>query len=345
MKVDKLPAAVDLVSRNRSIDLVKIVAMFGVICLHSTSDYLGRESFYVADIMYRSAVVSVPLFFMVSGFLLLGRKRTDLHYSIGKILGILRYVAVTVFIYWVAMSLKHIISGNFSLDILLPLKYFVVSFFQGGPFAVYWYFGAMIIIYALLPVLNRCFVSKRAFLTLFAGLFLVQYIAFVQNLTNGGGVLYASEPYVNQCFRLWNWLFYFCLGGFIKRYEPAGTRLVVIVVLGVVNLLFQMNYVSVIGVISCEFFYSSAVVVLLSACVFVWLTGCKVKRSGLVDGLSRLFLPVYSVHYFIAVMFSDCFGRTGVFAPICSFVAVSVLSVGISYIVMKIPYADKLLRI
>ena len=109
--------------RNRAIDLFKIVAMFGVICLHSTSTYLGERSFFVADVMYRSAVVSVPLFFMVSGFLLLGKKGTDLHYSLIKIIRIFRYVAITVVLYWLVLTIKKwCVDGDLKIDILLPLK-------------------------------------------------------------------------------------------------------------------------------------------------------------------------------------------------------------------------------
>jgi len=160
----------------------------------------------------------------------------------------------------------------------------------------------------------------------------------------GGGVC-TSEPWVNQCFRLWNWLSYFCLGGLIKRYNPSGIKPIVIVVMGVVNLLFQMRYVPYVGKMSCEFFYSSVIVIIFSAILFIWLMDIKIKRNSLINELSRLFLPVYSVHYFIAVMFSDSLWRMGALAPIYNFVAVSLISVSISFLIMKLPYAGKLFRI
>ena len=73
--------------RNLSIDLIKIVAMFGVMCLHSTHSYSSLGQFCFADILYESAVVSMPLFFMVSGYLLIGRENIDYKYSFRKIIG------------------------------------------------------------------------------------------------------------------------------------------------------------------------------------------------------------------------------------------------------------------
>ena len=64
-------------NRNLSIDLIKIIAMLSVVGLHSTCDFINPEKFGMANILYRTFVVAIPLFFMVSGFLLLGRKNIN----------------------------------------------------------------------------------------------------------------------------------------------------------------------------------------------------------------------------------------------------------------------------
>ena len=60
--------------RDLNLDLIKVVAMLGVICLHSTHSYISSNQLSVANVMYESALVSIPLFFMVSGYLLLEKK-------------------------------------------------------------------------------------------------------------------------------------------------------------------------------------------------------------------------------------------------------------------------------
>ena len=75
--------------RNLSIDFIKTIAMLGVICLHTTYQYIQPGTFGLADVLYESAVISIPLFFMVSGYLLLGRENLSYKYSLNKILKIL----------------------------------------------------------------------------------------------------------------------------------------------------------------------------------------------------------------------------------------------------------------
>lgn len=72
--------------RNHNIDLIKIFAMIGVVELHCPSVFAGREFDFVGQ-FYRFFVVSIPLFFMVSGYLLLGRKNINLRYSMKKFAG------------------------------------------------------------------------------------------------------------------------------------------------------------------------------------------------------------------------------------------------------------------
>ncbi|MBD5197412.1 MAG: acyltransferase family protein [Bacteroidales bacterium] len=69
MKISYAP-----MSRNYSIDAIKIVAMLGVIMLHTSHDLMSESGYDLASFMYKSAVASIPLFFMVSGYLLLGRQ-------------------------------------------------------------------------------------------------------------------------------------------------------------------------------------------------------------------------------------------------------------------------------
>lgn len=81
--------------RNLQLDLIKLVAMCGVMCLHTQIWYIENP---IAHFFYVTAVVSIPLFFMTSGYLLLGKDNIDCRYSLRKILGIFRFVAiVTVF--------------------------------------------------------------------------------------------------------------------------------------------------------------------------------------------------------------------------------------------------------
>ena len=74
--------------RNLSLDLVKVIAMLGVVALHCQL-YIPRE---YSSTFYLSTLASgfpIPLFFMVSGYLMFSRE-PNVGYAVKKILKILR---------------------------------------------------------------------------------------------------------------------------------------------------------------------------------------------------------------------------------------------------------------
>lgn len=74
--------------RLLSLDFIKLFAMFGVICLHTEMNFYENP---LAQFLYMTAVVSIPLFFMTSGYLLYGKQSVDYHYSAHKIVGIFAF--------------------------------------------------------------------------------------------------------------------------------------------------------------------------------------------------------------------------------------------------------------
>ena len=77
----------NILRRNQSLDLIKIFAMIGVMGLHST---LGQTETFMGFLISRIFGISVPLFFMVSGYLL-SMKNVDWKYSRRNIIGIARF--------------------------------------------------------------------------------------------------------------------------------------------------------------------------------------------------------------------------------------------------------------
>ena len=85
--------------RNLNLDLIKIIAMVFVVGLHTgTTFYIGNinvNRYYILTI----CGTAIPLFFTVSGYLLLGRHNVGWKYSAKKIWGIVRFVFVVCWIY------------------------------------------------------------------------------------------------------------------------------------------------------------------------------------------------------------------------------------------------------
>ena len=327
--------------RNLSIDLIKIIAMFAVIGLHTFKASYGWRT---ANIFYESCVIAIPLFFMASGYQLLGRTNIDFRYVLRKIWRIAKFVFVIAILIWLIKSYM-----SMQISPIVWGEIFLGSFIQRGTLWMCWYFGSMIIIYALLPILNSIFLEKkRLFFALLLLFFILDYLIFIGNLEMEGNPL---EMKIIQTFRLWNWLFYFMLGGIIRLYsyilkETTSKKMLFGAIIGllIINAFFQELLKFEIGSPYCEFFYCSFIVMLFSFFVFVYILNIEIKSSKVITVLSSLFLPVYILHPFSIKGIED-------FVPILSespfilFLSVSIVTVIIASLIMRIPVINAIFKL
>lgn len=327
--------------RNYSIDLVKVIAMLGVIGLHSFGHYMDNSQ--IADVLYRTSGVSIPLFFVVSGYLMASKENVNWNYTLKKIVGILRYVAVMCVAYFICATL---LTRQFNP--LLLLNTYWQSFFQEGFWWQFWYLGAMIIIYALLPIIFKI-INKSNWNIVLIGLFLLLCcnIVFISNLKC------QTEPQICQTLRLWNWLFYFMMGVFFMRYKiRLSINTFFVLVLsggGILNVLFQRWLINDIDNAACEFFYSSMPLMVLVGLLFAVIVSLKLSDAvkKCIGVISPLFLPVYTFHIFFTARIFRSALSVGIYwlDSILLFFFVSILSILFSYILMRIKYVDKFIHI
>lgn len=153
----------------------------------------------------------------------------------------------------------------------------------------------------------------------------------------GGG-----EFVVNQTFRMWNWMFYFCLGGLLKRF-PITISWFFLPPLIIGNLLVQYWQMPAIGNTYCEYFYSSVIIMLFSSMTFLFICGIRFKsHNWLISKMSDLFLPVYTFHQFVIIILNRF---VEIHSVVVYFIMVSVVSLGVSVIIMAIPGAKKFFKI
>ncbi len=103
--------------------------------------------------------IAIPLFFMVSGYLLCNKEITP-KYQCRKIFGILRYVFITATPYVFYLMAK---------DYPYWYRYYWDCLHQAGDLGVYWYFGAMILIYLSAPLIKHILHSRYALIFLGGG--------------------------------------------------------------------------------------------------------------------------------------------------------------------------------
>ena len=134
--------------RDYTLDLIKTTAMLGVIALHSMMYYITPGHTGLADILYDLGMTSMPLFFMVSGYLMIPRESLSYSYFMHKIWGIIRFVTIIV----VLFSLYRYATHGF--DVSDFIYTFFSAFTGDGRFYIFWYFTAIILCYLLTPVLS-----------------------------------------------------------------------------------------------------------------------------------------------------------------------------------------------
>ena len=306
--------------------------MLGVLSLHSN---IGKTDNLVGFVLQTIASISIPLFFMVNGYLMIGR---DIDYSyVSKKSGkILKFILTVGILYWV---INYIIGRTDWAD-LLPTV--LGSLIQQGQFFVFWYFGSIIIIYLALPLLNRWInnsqITKIAVCLLGGGI-LINTI-FVLN------VQYNFESNIIQTFRLWNWLFYFILGGLLKSSSNVFYRVKLWHIFIAALLLLLIVYSTKNKLDSVEYYFGSLQCIVLTLLVFLFFMQHSFKK-GL--ALSNLFLPVYTLHMlFVRIPSHLCIDTIKIFGflyPLADYIIFSVFTITFCFFLMKIPFMKKVFSI
>ena len=193
-------------TRNINLDLIKVLACIGVVLLHTTMvGFKETGSWNLLAYLYYLGTYSIPLFFMVNGYLLLGKKEITYPYILQKVKWILTIVSLWTIIVW-------LFKRDFTVN---PIKKIIGSLLQKGYFSQFWFFGALILIYLCLPILRKFLNSKRSYLYILSFFVATGLIFELVNII----LQMPLQSYVIQTFRLWTWFFYYILGGLIAQFD------------------------------------------------------------------------------------------------------------------------------
>lgn len=216
-------------------DMLRILACFFVIFNHQDGFLLFQTSTGIKQWAYMFITmftkINVPLFFMISGTLLLRYEDYDGEYIRKKVIKSI----ITLVLFEVAISIGDIVSGKFSI-----LK-FIDNVISGkvsgaGP---YWYMYAYISILLFLPAytsaVNRMPIWLFGLVFLF--FFIRQTLLPILNLIvaiNGGSFNVELSSYINTPFNTSQAFFYPMIGFYIdKKIRPTinSNRLMVVLLI------------------------------------------------------------------------------------------------------------------
>lgn len=321
------------------LDVVKIIAMLSVVASHSLN-VLRAEGIGpgMTQIIHSLTVGGVPLFFMVSGYLLLRRKNIAYKYALRKIFHIIRYMACACILYWVALAIAH---RDISL-IRNCLSDFAGTFTLNGTFSLFWFLWAMALIYALLPVIHLLYKSyAKVFNAGVCVLGVIVLSSFLISIKLHREIGVAAPPPL----KLWNWLFFFMLGAILNRYPMKGVKWGYVIPLFILANVAQRHFIEpILGCYTNLSFAGSPISIALFISIFCWAVNHRWKDTAFIKVSGNYFMPVYTLHPIVIGLLSG----VGISLP-CPYVLwpaiVAISAIAISRIILRIPHADRAFKL
>jgi surface polysaccharide O-acyltransferase-like enzyme len=301
--------------RPVNVDLIRTVAMVGVILLHASGRFtitsqtmnqmnqLEVARWGVVD-FYQSVAVplGVPLFLMLTGALLLQPEKKD---------------ALSVFFRkrWARIGLPSLFWGAayFAWDFLVQrIPFSSAAIIQGilnGPYTQMWYLYVLVGLYLLTPIL-RVFVA-HADLTILK-YFVILWVLGVAIVPFFG--LFSTYQLNSNVFALTGYVGFFVLGTYLSTVQMRRSTLSILIVIGILFTAFGTYILAgTVGGTEMYFFqqYFSPTVILGSVTVFLLLLSIKPpltqKENGnslsivnrLIKVISQNTLGIFFVHVMI----------------------------------------------
>lgn len=328
--------------RNINLDLLKVLACVGVVLLHTTmGGFKETGSWNLLTYLYYLGTYSIPLFFMVNGYLLLGKREITHSYILQKV----KWIIITV-------SSWSVIVWLFKRDFTVnPIKKIVGSLIQKGYFFQFWFFGALILIYICLPILKKFLNSKRSYLYILSVLLVIGLIFELTNIV----LQMPVQTYVIQTFRLWTWFFYYILGGFIAQFDKdiinnmfkRWMKVIVVLLFLVSPLILFFLAKTTYHNFFAEYFYDLLFVKVVSLGIFLTIFSLVLNQDNnkWIIVLSNQTMGVFIIHTYIMKVWEKLFG----FSFLGAYLLFAIFTLSVSFIIvgmlMKIPYFNRIVKL
>ncbi|TKI70155.1 hypothetical protein FC756_08615 [Lysinibacillus mangiferihumi] len=342
-------------TRIQYMDSLRAIAILGVLLLHAATPYVVLYD-KIALFDWQTGIVynalsrwCVPIFLMISGALLLGRKEESLRTFFKK-------RANKILLPFIAWSIIYYAWATYMWNPGYSLKEFLIMFFNNQIYYHLWYFYALIGIYLLAPVFN-IFVNHAS----------KQMIAYVVVLwiLFYGGFRYYSYIVSNEFtlfFPLSEYIGFFILGYYLATFELSKKWRVGIYMLGIVGALETILRTNVLTeqqgqFTSYAFSYSSPNVIAMSIALFVFVkywvnrkvASGSYETSRIVKLIGQTSFGVYLVHAMILDKVrpyffdeNELFVKPLIAIPL-QVLIILVLSTIVVWLMQKIPYLKRVI--
>lgn len=323
-------------TREYAFDILRVISMIMVIIIHIANVYcrsfglISTKSYLISLIFNTICRVSVPIFFMISGSLLLDRSFNKEKY----LKRVIKYVVLIV-----AWDIIYLVWEYFYLGVTYDKLYMLII----DPYRAHlWFLYTILVLYAIQPLLKL--IMDKSNNTVKIVLLIIWIIFSLSSMLN---------PYIAKFFTIFSYIGYFIIGkylyDFIKKFDLRKYNLsLVLIMIICYSISIWMNYSLSINLnqfYNLFFAYRTPFIMINSFALYVLIISNYRKDSlnKFVTGLSDLSLGVYLIHG----IFLDVTVKVFIYSSINSLIGIPiftviifVLSIICTYIIKKIKYLN-----
>lgn len=280
--------------RNNNIDTLRTIATILVILVHIAGEYVISGisnstydfSFWIGNVVDSFSRICVPVFVLISGMFLLGRKET-----FGESYKKRASRLFIPLIFWSIIYMLYSIIKTFVSSYILDIEQIVFELMLGRPYYHMWYLFMLIGLYFIAPILNNniSIISRK-------NLWTTSVLLLIFGMVNSTyDVFLGNRPF----FILWffNYLGYFILGFLIKDYVSRISTYILIATFFISGIL-----ISLLTYITAKYFgnmyfygYLSPLVIIASLSIFILFQQINLRKN-ILSRISHLTLGIYLIH-------------------------------------------------
>lgn len=294
-------------TRQSYLDNLRAVACIAVILLHISGPYLYTTSniveFQLVNFLHSLSRFCVPIFLMISGALLLGKKHYWMQFYKDRLAKIIKpLVFWSVFYILLYLSIIVFVDKSLSWEVTIDL---IESSVVNGAAYHLWYMYLIIAIYLVLPFLsnfNQRFYTKHVFFLVLIWLFVLVLAQFVSG--------YKTVAWLRLGIGYFGYLI---LGYYCAKLNLSLLSSVLIFMLGLIGT-FLPNYLSV-SLDYKWYYYLNINVVLLSSGLFLIFKSLEFN-SNILNLIAQKSFGIYFIHLFFIMLLNKMILPSSFFAPI-----------------------------
>ena len=326
------------------------MACIAVIGLHTSS----KDVSVLNTLMYYFCGFAVPLFFMASGYILMQRTEITKSYVRKKYKQIFSVILSWGIIGSLIVLIYGVVHNHAPYVIVYDvIKICIGGVLQKGVYWQFWFFGAILLVYAITPFISGLTIKQKT---------IIWVLCFCCGELLQLFSIYVGSPLqknIIQTFRIWSWVQYFLLGGFMhtirKYFTTVRTYIhMLMMILWTIALLTYELYMGVYvlngnmeGAQYAEFFYDSCFEIIWLILIFSFFM--KVNLSQKTKKYVSIFTPfvmgIYIVHPLILRIINHFWRVEVPMDALYLFLGVLFVTLNVVVFMIKIPYLNKLIRL